>query len=107
MPVFSQIDLFKSMPHATALIPTIPKKNALTLLVTQYSSEDESRGITLKGGAGIIVLKHFQTLAACGVFEMKQTEQYASVLILWIKDSVLQSTSTAVYALAYKRTRLH
>ncbi len=87
--------------------PNYPEQIALTLLVTQYSSPDESKGISLEGSVGLIMLTHFQTLTACGVFEMRQAEKDASVLILRIKDSILQSTSTAVYALAYKRTRLH
>ncbi len=87
--------------------PNYPEQKNLTLLVTQYSSEDESKGILLEQDVGIIVLKHFQTLTACGVFEIRQTTLDATVLILWIKDTILQSTATAVYTLAHKRIRLH
>lgn len=87
--------------------PQYPQKTTLTLLVTQYSSENESLGIRTQKDVGVIILKNTESLTAVGVFEIRQNDTYTTVLILWIKDSQHKSTSTAAYELAQKRQYRH
>lgn len=84
-----------------------PEPQSLTLLVAQYATLHEHVGITTKADVGIVVLKASQSLNAAGIFEINQDSECQTVLILWIKDSKDESTSTAVYTLAQKRRQIH